>query len=106
MGRTKATSPSISALFAGKLCIALAIAGKRTVQSSPLRLIQRDLIARFARQDAVAVIFRFVQPRAPGRHFAVERGELRLYELGCFRAGGVRRGFAVPLFGAAVFRAV
>ena len=43
---------------------------------------QRDVVAGLARDDAVAVIFHFVQPAGPGRHLFVERGELRRDEVG------------------------
>src|SRR5215468_3704213 len=42
---------------------------------------QRDLVICLPPDDAVAVIFRFVQPAAARGHVGVEGGKLRLYEL-------------------------
>ena len=66
----------------------------RPVEPAPAE--QRDFVAGLARDDAVAVIFHFMQPVAAGRHLGVERGELRLDEWRDQRAGDFfRLGFAV-----------
>ena len=41
---------------------------------------QRDFVARFPCEDAIAVIFQLMQPLTAGRYLGVERGELRLDE--------------------------
>ena len=48
----------------------------------PASAEQRNVLASLARNDAIAVIFDFVQPVRPGRHVGVECGEFRLDEGG------------------------
>jgi hypothetical protein len=55
---------------------------------------QGDGVADFPREDAVAVIFDFVQPVPSLRNLAVERGKLRRDEGELYRAG-FRTGFSV-----------
>ena len=62
----------------------------------PAATEQSGLVPGFAPEDAITVIFDFVQPSRPGRHMGVERGELRLDEFGRYRAARLRRLFAVP----------
>ena len=80
------------------------MAGKRTVQSSPLRLNSATLVAALPRDDAVAVIFDFVQPTVAVRHLVDQRGKLGRDEFRFYRAAGLRRLFAVPAEGFAVAR--
>ncbi len=63
----------------------------RPVETAPAE--QGDVVADFPRQDAVAVIFDFVQPVPSLRNFAVERGKLGRDEVELYRAG-FRTGFA------------
>src|SRR5512147_643428 len=63
---------------------------------------QRNLLAALPRDNAVAVIFDFMQPARAVRHLVDEGGKLRRDEFRCYRAAGLRRLLAVPAEGFAV----
>ena len=103
-GRTKAISPSRRALSQGRLNERLGDGRKAHGPVKPAPAEQRDLVAALPRDDAVAVIFDFVQPTVAVRHLVDQRGKLGRDEFRLYRAAGLRRLFAVPAEGFAVAR--
>src|SRR5688572_20755530 len=82
-------------LLAGKLLERLGDnrEADRPVEAAPAE--QRHAFRRFAGDDAIAVIFEFVQPALALRNLVDERRKLRGYEFRLYRAAGFRRGLAV-----------
>ena len=101
-GRTKAISPSTRALSQGRLNSGDGRKAHGPVKPAPAE--QRDLLAALPRDDAIAVIFDFVQPTVAVRHLVDQRGKLGRDEFRLYRTAGLRRLFAVPAEGFAVAR--